>query len=178
MPGLCEELFFRGLLFRLARRVPQWMAIAGGATAFSLWHLSTPIYLPHTFLLGLVLGIAAMMALLLGVFGIYGVISYAVSQRRREIGIRMALGADRGSVVRLMIRESAGYAAAGLAAGTTLALAASRFMQGLLFEVPATDVPTYVSLALGVALLVVVASYAPARRAASIAPSEALRGER
>jgi putative ABC transport system permease protein len=90
----------------------------------------------------------------------------------------MALGADRASVVRLMLGESALYAGAGLAAGTLLALWASRMLRGLLFEVPPTDVATYASLALGVAALVVLASYAPARRAASVNPADALRTER
>jgi putative ABC transport system permease protein len=87
----------------------------------------------------------------------------------------MALGATRRSVVRLMLRESAGYAAAGVFAGTALALASSRAMKGLLFEVPATDPPTYVALAAAVGALVAMASYWPARRAASVNPAESLR---
>jgi ABC-type antimicrobial peptide transport system permease subunit len=116
--------------------------------------------------------------LALGAIGVYGVVAFGVARRRREIGIRMALGADRGSVVRLMLAESAGYAAAGLITGMALALASSRVMKGLLFEVPATDAPTYLTLALAVGLLVALASYGPARRAASINPSEALRSDR
>jgi ABC-type antimicrobial peptide transport system permease subunit len=77
-----------------------------------------------------------------------------------------------------MLGESAWYAGAGLIAGMGLALTASRMMKGLLFEVPATDAPTYVTLALGVGLLVTLASYAPARRAASLNPADALRGDR
>ena len=120
----------------------------------------------------------AVSGLALGAIGVYGVVAFAVARRRREIGIRMALGADRASVVRLMLRESAVYAAAGLAAGTVLALWSSRMLRGLLFEVPATDVTTYVSLAIGVGLLMMLASYAPARRAASVNPADALRSER
>jgi putative ABC transport system permease protein len=101
-----------------------------------------------------------------------------VARRRREIGIRMALGASRGGVVRLMLGESAGYAAAGVIAGMALALASSRMMRGLLFEVPAIDAPTYLGLAVAVAALVTLASYAPARRAASINPADALRSDR
>jgi putative ABC transport system permease protein len=115
--------------------------------------------------------------LALGAIGVYGVVAFGVARRRREIGIRVALGADRGSVVRLMLGESAGYAAAGLVAGMGLALGSSRMMRGLLFEVPATDAPTYVTLAIAVGVLVTLASYAPARRAASINPSEALRAD-
>ena len=114
-------------------------------------------------------------ALVLALVGVYAVMSFGVARRRREIGVRMALGADRASIVRLMLRESAAFAAAGIAAGTLLALAASRFMKGLLFEVPATDPATYATLALAVAAIVALASYAPARRAASANPAEALR---
>jgi ABC-type antimicrobial peptide transport system permease subunit len=109
---------------------------------------------------------------------VYGVVAFGVARRRREIGIRMALGANRGSVVRLMLGESAGYAAAGLAAGLVLALASSRVMKGLLFEVPATDAPTYATLAIAVGVLVTLASYAPARRAASVNPADSLRADR
>jgi predicted permease len=129
-------------------------------------------------LLRTLLGAFAATGLALGAIGVYGVVAFGVTRRRREIGIRMALGATRSSVVRLMLRESAGYAAAGLVAGTALALASSRVMKGLLFEVPATDPFTYVALASGVAVMVMLASYAPARRAASIAPAEALRDAR
>ena len=123
------------------------------------------------------LGGFAVTGLALGAIGVYGVVAFGVARRRREIGIRMALGADRASVVRLMLGKSAGYAAAGIVAGTALALASSRMLRGLLFEVPPTDAPTYVTLALAVAVLVTLASYAPARRAASVNPSDALRGD-
>jgi putative ABC transport system permease protein len=129
----------------------------------------------------LLLGLLAAFAingLALGAIGVYGVVAFGVARRRREIGIRMALGANRASVVRLMLGESAGYAAAGLAAGLALALASSRVMKGLLFEVPATDAPTYITLAVAVGLLVTLASYAPARRAASVNPADALRADR
>lgn len=116
--------------------------------------------------------------LALGAVGIYGIVAFGVTRRRREIGIRMALGADRHAVVRLMLRESAGYAVAGIAGGTLLAMASSRLLKGLLFETPATDPATYGGLAAAVAALVIVASYGPARRAAAIPPAEALRSER
>jgi hypothetical protein len=122
------------------------------------------------------LGAFAVTGIALGAIGVYGVVAFGVVRRRREIGIRMALGATRASVVRLMLGESAGYAAAGLIAGTALAVASSRAMKGLLFEVPATDAPTYVALAAAVGALVALASYWPARRAASVNPAESLRG--
>jgi putative ABC transport system permease protein len=124
------------------------------------------------------LGGFAVTGLALGAIGVYGVAAFGVARRRREIGIRMALGANRASVVRLMLGESAGYAVAGLAAGMGLALTCSRMMRGLLFEVPATDAPTYITLALAVGVLVTLASYGPARRAASVNPAEALRADR
>jgi predicted lysophospholipase L1 biosynthesis ABC-type transport system permease subunit len=113
--------------------------------------------------------------LVLGAVGVYGIVAFGVTRRRREIGIRMALGADRASVVRLMLGESATYAIAGMAGGVTLALASSRLLKGLLFELPATDPVTYVALAAAVAALVLLASLVPARRAAAIPPADALR---
>jgi putative ABC transport system permease protein len=121
------------------------------------------------------LGAFAAAGLALGAIGIYGVVAFGVMRRRREIGIRMALGATRASVVNLVLRESAGYAIAGIAAGVLLAFAASGMMKGLLFEVSATDGLTYAMLAAAVALVVLIASYAPARRAASVNPVESLR---
>ena len=122
------------------------------------------------------LGAFAGTGLALSIVGVYGVVAFAAIRRRREIGIRMALGADSASIVALMVKESAGYGAAGLVAGVALALAASRTMRGLLFEVPATDPWTYATLAVTVAAIVLIASYAPARRAGSINPADLLRG--
>ena len=124
------------------------------------------------------LGGFAVTGLALGAIGVYGVVAFGVARRRREIGIRVALGASRASVVGLMLRESASYAVAGIAAGTALALAASRLIRGLLFEVPPTDPATYATLAVGVALLVTIAGFAPARQAASASPADAMRGDR
>jgi predicted permease len=129
-------------------------------------------------LLVTLLGAFASTGLALGAVGVYGIVAFGVTRRRREIGIRMALGADRGSVVRLMLRDSTIYAAAGMVAGTGLALASSRLLEGLLFDVAATDPATYGVLAAAVAALVTAASYAPARRAATIAPADALRADR
>jgi putative ABC transport system permease protein len=125
----------------------------------------------------LLLGIAAGVALLLGAVGLYGVISYGVTQRRQEIGVRMALGAPAGRVRGMVVRQGAVIAGVGLAVGFAVALGLTRVMEALLFEVSPTDPPTF---GLVVALLFVVsilASWLPARRAASVDPAIALRAE-
>jgi macrolide transport system ATP-binding/permease protein len=119
----------------------------------------------------------AVLALLLGTVGLYSVISYSVSQRTREIGVRMALGAQRGSVYRLILLEAAWLAMAGVAGGILCSLAATRLLRSLLYGVSPWDIGTLLSVAcllVGSALL---ASYLPAQRAASINPVEALRAE-
>ncbi|HEX6974599.1 MAG TPA: ABC transporter permease [Vicinamibacterales bacterium] len=117
----------------------------------------------------------AVVGLALAAVGVYGVVAFAVARRRREVGLRIALGAARTSVVRLMLRESAAYAAAGVICGVGVSLASARVMQKVLFSVAATNPATYVLLVALVALLVFVASYIPARRAASMNPTDALR---
>jgi predicted permease len=123
------------------------------------------------------LAIAGAMALLLGLAGIYGVISYSVSQRTREIGIRMALGAPRAHVTRMFVRYGAGLAAIGIACGLTVAFALSRLMGSLLFQVSAMDPITYVAVSATLAAAAVVASYLPALRATLVNPVTALRSE-
>jgi predicted permease len=124
----------------------------------------------------LVGGFAAL-ALLLGVVGLYGVIAYSVSQRTREIGVRMALGAQRGTVYQLILREAGLLTAIGITAGIVCALGASTMLRGLLFNIRTWDISTlaFVAIVLGAAALI--ASYIPAHRAASINPVEALRAE-
>ena len=119
----------------------------------------------------------AAMALLLGVIGLYGVIAYSVSQRRREIGIRMALGAERLSVYRLILKEAGWLTAAGIAIGLVCSLAAAALIRGLLFDIHSWDPPTLVTVAAVLALSALLASYIPAHRAASVNPVEALRAE-
>jgi predicted permease len=119
----------------------------------------------------------AALALVLSVVGLYGVIAYSVSQRTREVGIRMALGADRSSVYQLILKEAVRLTAAGIAIGLACSVAAATLMRGLLFGVRSWDMPTLAAVAgvLGVAALL--ASYIPARRAASINAVDALRAE-
>jgi cell division protein FtsX len=125
----------------------------------------------------LVLAIAGAMALLLGVFGVYGVISYAVAQRRREIGIRVALGAEARGIRRLFLRGAVALALAGCAFGLAAAAAATRLMQSLLFGIGPLDPLTFAAAPVVLAGAAVIASYLPARRAMTVDPVETLRME-
>jgi putative ABC transport system permease protein len=119
----------------------------------------------------------AFLALLLSALGIYGVIAYSVAQRTHEIGVRMALGADRGDVLRLVVVEGVAVGAAGVTLGLAGAALLTNVMAGVLFGVPPRDPVTF---AFGGALLLVVAtaaSYIPARRATRVEPVAALRME-
>ena len=122
-------------------------------------------------------GAFAGLALLLGVVGLYGVISYSVSQRTREIGVRIALGAQRREVYRLILQEAGRLVGLGITAGLLCSVAATSVIGKLLFGVRSWDPPTVglVAAVLGAAALL--ASYLPARRAASVDPAEALRAE-
>jgi predicted permease len=123
------------------------------------------------------LSIAAAMALLLGIVGIYGVISYAVSQRTREIGIRIALGAPQQSVRQMFLREGLMLTAIGVGCGLAAAAGLTRLMKALLFEVNPLDPTTYCAVSLVLAAAALLASYIPAHRATTIEPMEALRVE-
>jgi predicted permease len=123
------------------------------------------------------LGIAGAMAMVLGMIGIYGVISYTVSQRRREIGIRLALGAQRGDVLQMLLRQGASTALVGVSIGILVALGITRLMTSLLFGVSARDPITFVAVAALLILVAFLASYIPARRAMLVDPTVALRYE-
>jgi ABC-type antimicrobial peptide transport system permease subunit len=123
------------------------------------------------------LATAAGMALLLGTVGLYGVIAYSVSQRRREIGIRMALGAQQQSVTRMFVRDGLVLTLVGVACGLGAAFAVMRLMTSLLFKVRPVDPLTYVAVSLGLVATSALASFVPSRRAASVNPVEALRAE-
>jgi predicted permease len=119
----------------------------------------------------------AAMAFLLSVVGLYGVVAYSVGQRAREIGVRIALGAQRRSVYRLVLGEAAWMVGVGTAAGIVCAVAAATLMRGLLFGVYSWDVPTLAAAATVLIVSALLASYIPARRAASMNPIEVLRAE-
>jgi len=124
-----------------------------------------------------VLGIFAGCALLLAMVGIYGVISYFAALRTHEIGIRMALGAVPASILRLLLREASVIVLAGVMVGVAGALAVSRYMAKLLFEIRPTDPATFVAVSLLLGAVATVASYVPARRAMKVDPTVALRYE-
>jgi len=124
-----------------------------------------------------VLGVASGVALILGIVGIYGVVSYVVSQRTREIGVRMALGASASEVQSMVLRQGVGLSAAGIIVGLVGAVLMSSFLASLLFGVRPVDPLTYGAVATTLALASVLATWLPARRAASVDPVRALRQE-
>jgi predicted permease len=137
---------------------------------------ATQAALLHQFSAWLVGGFAAV-ALVLGVVGLYGVIAYSVSQRTREIGVRMALGAKRSSVYRLVMQQAGWLILAGLAIGLASSVGVSMFIRKLLFGVQAWDGMTLGGVAVLLSLASMAASFLPAHRAASVNPVEALRAE-
>jgi predicted permease len=123
------------------------------------------------------LGIAAAIALLLGIVGLYGVIAYSASQRTREIGIRIALGAQRNTITAMFVRHGLILAGCGIGCGILLALAATRLLKSLLFQVSPVDPITYAAACLALCAAACLASYIPSRRTAAVNPVDALRAE-
>jgi predicted permease len=125
--------------------------------------------------LSFLLSIFAAVALVLAAVGIYGVLSYAVAERTKEIGIRMALGAEARGVVAMVLRDGLAVAVVGLALGLLGAFATTRLLESQLFGVGSADPATFVAVPLVLLVVALVASYVPARRASSVAPMVALR---
>jgi len=125
----------------------------------------------RTLLLGLFAGIAVCLAMA----GVYGVVAYTVGQRANEIGLRMALGANTADVLRLILRQGMALTGIGLAVGLVAAVAATRLVASMLFEVKPGDPATYAGVAALIAVVSLAASYIPARRAARVDPVSALR---
>ena len=130
---------------------------------------------PRTTLI--LLGLFSGLALVLAAIGIYGVISYSVGQREKELGIRIALGAKRGDVLRLVLAQGGKIALAGIVAGMAASLGLTQLMAKLLYSVSAFDPVTFSAAALGLALIAMAACYIPARRSLGVDPLIALRQE-
>ncbi len=162
-------------LSAIVRQIDPTIVAFRGVTMNEKIHDSQSAYL-HRSSAWLVGGFAGL-ALLLGVIGLYGVIAYSVSQRTREIGIRMALGARRGTVYQLILKEAAWLTSIGIFAGLLASIGAANLMRTLLFEVRSWDVQTLASVAAILAVAALAASFLPARRAASVDPTRALRIE-
>jgi predicted permease len=167
VPALVEQL--RAIVARLDPDLPIFRVRTMDQIA------AAAVAQPRVYLL--LLSLFAGVAVLLAALGIYGVLTHAVAQRTREIGIRLALGARRTEVIGLIVRQATALAVAGLVLGLVMAAAATKLMTGLLFEVTPTDTATYAVVALALFAVALIASYLPARRAARIDPVRALKYE-
>jgi putative ABC transport system permease protein len=125
----------------------------------------------------MLVGTFAGLALLLAAIGIFGVVSYSVTQRTHEIGIRMALGASRDNVLGMILKQGAILATVGVTVGVVVALALARVLRGLLYHVSASDPGTFVAVAFVLVAIALIACYIPARRALQVEPLVALRYE-
>jgi putative ABC transport system permease protein len=137
--------------------------------------VSLSIYRPR--LIAILFGVFAVVALLLASVGIYGVMAYSVGQRTHEIGIRMALGAQRGDVLRLIVMQGMKLIVVGAVIGLAGALAFTRLIRNLLFEISTTDPVTFAFIAALLGIVALLACYIPARRATKVDPMVALRVE-
>jgi ABC-type antimicrobial peptide transport system permease subunit len=125
----------------------------------------------------MLLGTFAVLALLLAALGLYGVLSYNVGQRTREIGVRMALGAQAAAVVRLVVRQGIALAGVGLVVGLLFALGLTRLLKSVLYEVSTFDPISFIAVAVILSVIGIVACWFPARRATRVDPITALRAE-
>jgi putative ABC transport system permease protein len=157
----------------VVRKVDPTMPIARVQILSALYERS----MARTLFTLVMLGIAGGMALVIGVIGLYGVVAYTVAQRRREIGIRIALGAQAAAIRKMFLRYGVAFVGAGIAVGLLAAALLSRILSSLLFSVSALDPVTYVAGPAALLVASLVACYIPARRAARIDPAETLRME-
>jgi macrolide transport system ATP-binding/permease protein len=162
-------------LITAVRQFDPGIGVFDEATMMQRINASQTAYL-HRSSAWLVGGFAAL-ALLLGVVGLYGVIAYSVSQRTREIGVRMALGAQQSTVYRMVLKEAGRLTGVGIVAGLVSSIAATTLMRKLLFGIHTWDMSTLAAVAILLGASALLASYFPARRAASVNPVEALRAE-
>lgn len=170
-----EEDSLLPAMARVVHQIDPGLAAYEPVTMKERIHDSPAAYL-HRSSAWLVGGFAAL-ALLLGVVGLYGVIAYSVSQRTREIGVRIALGAQRGAIYGLILKEAGWLTGAGIAVGLVCSVAAATLMRALLFGVQFWDISTLAGVSLILAIAALLASYIPAHRAAAVDPVEALRAE-
>jgi ABC-type antimicrobial peptide transport system permease subunit len=138
-------------------------------------YMALPLFAAHT--TGLLLAVFGSVALLLATIGLSGVMSYSVSQRTNEIGVRMALGADRLDVVRLILMQGMRLTMIGVLCGLVLSFAATRVLSGLLYGIKPGDPATFAAVSLFLVAVAFLSCYVPARRAASIDPMKSLRAE-
>ncbi|HEX4007674.1 MAG TPA: ABC transporter permease [Acidobacteriaceae bacterium] len=161
-------------------RLQQAVASVNGELPLASVHTMQDLYsqsMERTSFTLVMLAIAGSMALALSIIGIYGVISYAVSQRTREIGIRLALGAQRNALSWMFVRSALKLTGAGMAVGLVAAMLLTQLMRSLLFNISPLDPVTYLTVPLVLAAAAALASYLPARRAAAVNPVETLRAE-
>jgi hypothetical protein len=159
----------RALVRRVAPSAPMYRAYTmAGLAQRSLMRVSFTM---------LTLGVASALALFLGAIGLYGVLSYVVAQRTREIGVRMALGAEARTVRRMVVAQGARVVGIGVVLGIVAALLSTRALGSLLFGVQAVDALTFLGMSASMVGIGLLASYLPARRASKVDPIESLRGE-
>jgi ABC-type antimicrobial peptide transport system permease subunit len=139
----------------------QWVRASVGQPRFRTW----------------LIGLFALIAITLTAIGVYGVMSYSVAQRTREIGVRMALGAQYGDMLRTVLKHGLKLSSFGLAIGVAGALALTRVLKNLLYQVSPADPATFISVVAVLMFLVLLACWVPARRAATVNPVDALRNE-
>jgi len=163
------------MLLKTLREINPNLGVYGESTMIEQMSSSQSALL-HRFSTWLVGGFAAL-ALMLGVVGLYGVVAYSVSQRTREIGVRMALGAQRGAIQRLVLKEAGWLIGMGIVTGLACSVATAHLMRSLLFNVQAWDFSTLTAVAAVLGLSALLASLIPARRASSVDPVKALGAE-
>jgi len=156
-------------------KIDPFISVSGTETMTERFEQSPSAYLHRS--AAFLVGAFAVISFVLSVVGLYGVVSYSVSQRTREIGVRMALGAERTTVYRLVLKDAGRVIAIGMILGLALSLAAGSGIRSLLFGVRSWDVPTRAAVSAGLALATFLASFIPAHRAASLNPLDALHSE-
>jgi predicted permease len=157
----------------VVRKLDPAMALVGVETLEE--HLQVPLFPARS--AGLLVGMFGGLALMLAVVGLYGVIAYSVSQRTVEIGVRMALGARQADIIAMVLRQGIRLTAIGIVIGMALALAVTRVLSSILYGISASDPVTFAGVTLALALVAMLASYLPARRAARLEPIRALRAD-